>query len=95
MAQAVRGRLDALAYLADQLWDPQSSVDLLQAVEVPQGQIQLVEKSALVAWRLCRRVWAQQVFRGAAEGLPVKRQTSPWAARNVWALQQALPPAKH
>lgn len=32
----------ALAYLADQFWDPQSSINLLQAIEVPQGHIQLV-----------------------------------------------------
>ena len=83
LAYAVLGRSDALAYLADQFWYPQSSINLLKAIEVPQGQIQLVKKSALIAWRLCCRMWTQQVIRGAAEGLPVKRQTSTWAGRNT------------
>lgn len=68
----------ALAYLADQFWDPQSSINLLKAIEVPQGQIQLVQKSALITGRLCCRMWTQQVIGGAAKRLPVKRQTSPW-----------------
>lgn len=39
---AVPVQCDALAYLADQFWYPQSSINLLEAIEVPQGQIQLV-----------------------------------------------------
>lgn len=63
------------AHLADQLGYSQSSVDLLQAVEIPQGQVQLVQECALVAGRLGRRVRAQQVIRRAAERLPVKTRT--------------------
>lgn len=71
------------AYLADQLGYSQSSIDLLQAIEIPQGQVQLVQERSLIAGRLGRRVWAQQVIRRAAERLPVKRRTSPWAHGNA------------
>lgn len=62
----------ACAYLADQFRYSQSSVNLLQAIEVPQGQVELVQESTLVAGRLGSRVWAQQVIGGAAERLPAK-----------------------
>lgn len=41
-ACGARGPCSALAYLADQFWDAQRSINLLEAIEVPQGQIQLV-----------------------------------------------------
>lgn len=71
------------AYLADQLGDSQSSVDLLQAIEIPQGQVQLVQERALVAGRLGRGVWAQQVIGTAAERLPAKTRTSLGARGNA------------
>lgn len=66
-------------YLADQFWYPESSVNLLQAIEIPQGQIELVQESSLITWRFCGRMWAQQVIWRVAKWLPVKRQASPWA----------------
>lgn len=41
-ACGARGPCSALAYLADQFWDAQRSINLLEAIKVPQGQIQLV-----------------------------------------------------
>lgn len=38
----VPAHCNALAYLADQFWYPQSSINLFKAIEVPQGQIELV-----------------------------------------------------
>ena len=64
------------AHLADELGYPQGSVDLLQAIKVPQGHVQLVQESAFITRRLCCGMWTQQVVGRAAEWLPVKRQTS-------------------
>lgn len=70
-------------YLADQFGYSQSSVDLLQAIEIPQGQVELVQESSFITWRLCRRMWAQQVIWRAAKWLPAKRQTSSWAVEKL------------
>lgn len=71
------------AYLADQFGYSESSVNLLEAIEIPQGQIELVQESSFITWRFCCRMWTQQVIWRAAKWLPVKRQTSSWAMEKL------------
>lgn len=70
-------QLPFCAYLADQLGYSQSSVNLLQAIEIPQCQVELVQESSLITWRLGCGMRAQQVIGRAAKRLPVRKQISP------------------
>lgn len=68
------------AYLADQFRYSQGSVNLLQAIKIPQGQIELVQKSSLITRRLSCRMWTQQVIWRTAKRLPVKIEMLSWAS---------------
>lgn len=71
------------AYLADQFRYSQGSVNLLQAIKIPQGQIELVQKSSLITRRLSCRMWTQQVIWRTAKRLPVKTEMLSWASEKA------------